>query len=275
MSRLTEDWWNMDFCSIASGSSGNCIYVGSDSASVLVDAGISGRRIEAGLNSIERKTAEVDGILITHEHSDHIQGLGVVARKHHIPIYATGGTIEAIREKGGLGKIDESLFHEIVPDESFQIKDLKILPFMISHDAAEPVAYRVFHGKQSVGVITDLGEYSDYTVNHLKELDAVLVEANHDINMLQVGRYPYYLKQRILGRKGHLSNENAGRLLCEILHDKMKAVLLGHLSKENNYEELAFETVCQEVTLGDNPYRAKDFFISVAKRNEVSALVSL
>lgn len=265
----------MNLCSIASGSSGNCIYIGSDRSSVLVDVGISGKRIEAGLNSIERKTAEMDGILITHEHSDHIQGLGVVARKHHIPIYATGGTIEAIREKGGLGKIDDSLFHEIRPDEHFQIGNLEILPFTISHDAAEPVAYRVSHERQSVGIITDLGEYSDYTVDHLKELDAVLVEANHDINMLQVGRYPYYLKQRILGKRGHLSNENAGRLLCEILHDKMKAVLLGHLSQENNYEELAFETVCQEVTLGDNPYRAKDFFISVARRNEVSAFVSI
>lgn len=265
----------MDFCSIASGSSGNCIYVGSDNTSVLVDVGISGKRIETGLNSIDRKTAEVDGILITHEHADHIQGLGVVTRKHHIPIYATGGTIAAIKEKGHLGKIDENLFHEIAPDEPFLIKDLEILPFSISHDAADPVAYRMSHNGQSVGVVTDLGEYSSYTVNHLQGLDAVLMEANHDINMLQVGHYPYYLKQRILGRRGHLSNENAGHLLCEILHDKMKAVLLGHLSKENNYEELAFETVCQEVTMGDNPYRAKDFFISVAKRDQVSSLVKL
>ena len=131
------------------------------------------------------------------------------------------------------------------------------------------------HKNQSVGIVTDLGVYSDYTIGHLRGLDAVLMEANHDIRMLQVGPYPYYLKQRILGKQGHLSNENAGRLLCEILHDGMKAVMLGHLSRENNYEELAFETVCQEVTLGDNPYKAKDFFISVAKRDEVSALVTI
>lgn len=265
----------MDFCSIASGSSGNCIYAGSENTAVLIDVGLSGKRIEAGLNCIDRKTSEIDGILITHEHSDHIKGLGVVARKYHIPIYATGGTLRAIQEMGNLGKIDECLFHEIVPDESFMIKDLEIQPFSISHDAAEPVAYRVNHGKQSVGVITDLGEYTDYTVEHLQNLDAVLMEANHDIHMLQVGSYPYYLKQRILGERGHLSNENAGRLLCEILHDGMKSVFLGHLSQENNFAELAFETVCQEVTMGDNPYRAKDFFISVAKRNEASALVQI
>ncbi len=265
----------MDFCSITSGSSGNCIFVGSDKASVLIDVGISGKRIEMGLNSIERKTSEVDGILITHEHSDHIKGLGVVARKHHIPIYATGGTIDAIRSSSSLGKIDEDLFCEIHPDETFQIKDLEIAPFSISHDAADPVAYRVNHEEKSVGVITDLGIYNDYTIEHLQGLDAVLMEANHDINMLQVGSYPYYLKQRILGNRGHLSNENAGRLLCNILHDKMKAVFLGHLSQENNYEKLAFETVCQEVTLGDNPYKAKDFFISVAKRNEVSTLLTI
>ena len=265
----------MDFCSITSGSSGNCIFVGSDQASILIDAGISGKRIEMGLNSIERTTSDMDGILITHEHSDHIKGLGVLARKHHIPIYATGGTIEAIKRCSSLGKIDEGLFREIRADEAFQIEDLKIAPFAISHDAAEPVAYRVNHGEQSVGVITDLGVYTDYTVEHLQGLDAVLMEANHDINMLQVGSYPYYLKQRILGNRGHLSNENAGRLLCEILHDGMKAVMLGHLSKENNYEELAYETVKLEVTLGQNPYKGEDIPIAVAKRDQVSAVIEV
>lgn len=131
----------MDFCSIASGSSGNCIYAGSGRTAVLVDAGISGKRIEEGLNSIERKTAEVDGILITHEHSDHVKGLGVVARKYHIPIYATGKTIAALKGMGTLGKIEETLFHEVIPDEKFFIKDLEILPFSVPHDAADPVAY--------------------------------------------------------------------------------------------------------------------------------------
>lgn len=265
----------MNFCSISSGSSGNCIYVGSDRAGILIDAGISGKRVEAGLNSIDRTTAEMDGLLITHEHSDHIKGVGVLARKYHVPIYATKGTIRAIKSSSLVGKIEEELFHEIRADERFCIGDLEIAPFSISHDAAEPVAYRVNHGEKSFGVVTDLGVYTDYTISNLRDLDGILLESNHDVNMLQVGGYPYYLKQRILGNRGHLSNENAGRLLCEILHERMKTIILGHLSRENNYEALAYETVCSEVTLGENPFKASDFPISVAKRDEASALLTV
>lgn len=264
----------MDFCSISSGSSGNCIFAGTDRTGILIDAGISGKRVEEGLNSIGRKGAEMQGILVTHEHSDHIKGLGVLARRHHLPIYATPGTIREIK-KSGLGKIEEELFREIHADEVFSIGDLTVEPFAISHDAAEPVAYRVTDGKCSVAVCTDLGVYTDYTVRHLRDLDAVLLEANHDVNMLQVGAYPYYLKQRILGERGHLSNETAGRLLCEILNDHLKGIFLGHLSKENNYEALAYETVCAEVTLGDNPYKASDFPIMVAHRDVPSELMQL
>ena len=263
----------MKLCSIASGSSGNCIFAGSDSTGVLIDAGISGKRVESGLNTIGHTGRELDGILVTHEHSDHIKGLGVLARKHEIPIYATRGTIGAIRECTNLGKFPDGIFREIAADQPFEIGDLHIDPFTISHDAAQPVGYRISHGKSSVGIATDLGKYDDYIVDHLKGLDALLLEANHDVNMLQVGAYPYYLKQRILGDRGHLSNCTAGHLLCELLHDGMKEILLGHLSKENNYEALAFETVCSEVTMGDNPYKSKDFHITVAKRDEVSDMI--
>ena len=126
-----------------------------------------------------------------------------------------------------------------------------------------------------MGIATDLGKYNDYIIENLQGLDALLLEANHDIRMLQVGKYPYYLKQRILGDRGHLSNENAGRLLCRLLHDNLKAIFLGHLSRENNYEELAYETVCSEVTLGDNPYKSKDFRIQVAKRDLISDVVTV
>ncbi len=265
----------MRLCSIASGSSGNCIYVGSECAHVLVDIGISGKKMETGLNSLELTGRDIDGILITHEHSDHIKGLGVIARRYGIPIYATGGTVDAMVRSGSLGKIPEGIFHEIREDEPFLIKDLKVKPFTISHDAAQPVGYRLECGAHSVGIATDLGKYNDYIIENLQDLDALLLEANHDIRMLQVGKYPYYLKQRILGDRGHLSNENAGRLLCRLLHDNMKAVFLGHLSRENNYEELAYETVCSEVTLGDNPYKSKDFKIQVAKRDFASEAVTV
>ena len=265
----------MRLCSIASGSSGNCIYVGSNKTNLLIDTGISGKKVEFGLNSLDLTTKDLDGIFVTHEHSDHIKGLGVIARKCVVPIYATPGTIKAMEESGSLGKLPEGIFHEIQGDKEYQIGDLTVHPFHISHDAAEPVGYRVNQGEHSVGIATDMGVYDEYIVDNLKGLDALLLEANHDVNMLQVGSYPYYLKRRILGERGHLSNETAGKLLCRLLHDGMKDILLGHLSKENNYEALAYETVCSEVTMGDNPYKAKDFRIAVAHRDSASKVVEL
>lgn len=265
----------MRMCSIASGSSGNCIYVGSDTTHILLDVGISGKRIENGLKELALTGNDIDGIMITHEHADHIQGLGIMARRYEIPIYATKGTIEAIKKISSLGKIEEELFHEIKADERFTLKDIIINPMTISHDAAEPVAYRVMYGKEKISVCTDIGYYNDYTVECLKNSDAILIESNHDVNMLQVGPYPYQLKRRILGDRGHLSNENSGRLLSDILHDGLKHIFLGHLSKENNLPELAYETVRMEITMGDNPYKAEDFDIQVASRDALSSIVTL
>lgn len=155
------------------------------------------------------------------------------------------------------------------------IKDLKVWPMRISHDAAEPVGYRVGYGDKKVAVCTDLGTFDDYTVACLTGLDALLLEANHDVNMLQVGPYPYYLKQRILGNRGHLSNENAGRLLDRVLNDKIHAIMLGHLSKENNMPELAHEAVRMEITMGESRYKADDFPIYVAARDALSPVIEL
>lgn len=263
----------MNLCSIASGSSGNCIYTGTEHTGILIDAGISAKRIEQGLASIDRDMKDIQGIFISHEHIDHIKGAGVLARKHQVPIYATSGTIGAMKQCKTLGKIDEALFHVIRAEEEVQIGDVTVKPFAISHDAAEPVAYRVESGKSSAAVATDLGVYDQRIVERLQKLDVLLLEANHDIHMLQVGAYPYPLKQRILGEQGHLSNESAGKLLCELLHDDLKAVFLGHLSKENNYEELAFETVKLEISLGSEKYRPDDFLIEVANRESVSRMM--
>ncbi len=265
----------MRLCSIASGSSGNCIYIGTDAAHLLVDTGISGKRTEQGLNELELSLKDIDGILITHEHSDHISGLGVLSRKHGIPIYGTKKTLDAILATSSLGKVDESLCCPIDTDQKFMIKDLAVNAMHVSHDAADPVAYRFSYGGKKVGIITDLGTYNDYTVENLQGMDALLIEANHDVNMLQVGPYPYYLKQRILGDRGHLSNELSGRLLSRLLHDNMKTIVLGHLSKENNMAELAYETVRVEVTMGDSKYKGDDFPIQVAKRSEVSEVITL
>lgn len=265
----------MELVSIASGSSGNCIYVGTDNTHIIIDAGISGKKIEEGLNDIGLKTSEMDGILITHEHADHIASLGVLARRYGLPIYATSGTIEGILSYQNIGKLPEGLFREIKADEQFSINDVDIRPVKISHDANEPVAYRFNHENHSVGVCTDLGMYDDYIVDAFYGVNALLLEANHDVNMLQVGRYPYYLKRRILGDKGHLSNELSGQLLCRLLNDDLDTVLLGHLSAENNLAELAYETVRLEILMDDNKYKPDDFRINIASRYEHSTKIAV
>lgn len=265
----------MRFVSIASGSSGNCTYVGSENTHLLVDAGVSGRRIEAGLRELGISGKDLSGILVTHEHSDHTKGLGVLARKYEIPIYATEATLEEIGTQKALGAYDRELLTPIPPDMVFTLGDLQVKPFRIDHDAADPVGYRICQGQKAVAVATDMGRFTPYTIENLQGLDAILLEANHDVRMLETGPYPYYLKRRILGDYGHLSNENAGRLLNFLLHDRLKKIFLGHLSRENNYEELAYETVCLEITEGDTAYKASDFSISVAARERMSEIVEV
>jgi len=265
----------MELCSIASGSSGNCIYVGTDATHLLVDVGISGKKTEGGLNSIGQSLKNIDGILVTHEHSDHICGLGVLSRKYHIPIFATRGTIAAIKMSSSVGKIEEDLFVPIKADESFRIKDITVEPMRTSHDAAEPVAYRMRYENKKIAIATDLGTYNEYTVECLKGMDLLFLEANHDVNMLQVGPYPYQLKRRILGDRGHLSNELSGQLLKRIAHEKLQGVVLGHLSKDNNIPELAYETVRVELAMGSEVYNEVQFPITVAKRDEVSTVIKI
>ena len=265
----------MRFVSIASGSSGNCIYAGTDNTHILIDAGLSAKRIEKGLFEVGLKPSELQAICITHEHSDHIQGLGVLTKRYGIPIYGTKGTLKEIKRSKYMGECEDELFHPVLPDAKFTVGDIDILPFHIDHDAADPVAYRIQAQNRSLAVATDLGHFNQYTIDHLLDLDAVLLESNHDLRMLETGPYPYYLKRRIMGDFGHLSNENAGRLLNCILNDRMKYVLLGHLSKENNLPELAFEAVRLEVDMGDCPYHADDFYMAVAKRDEMSEILTL
>ncbi len=265
----------MRMVSFASGSSGNCICIGSDTTHILIDAGISCKRILEGLSQIGLAPDDISAVVISHEHNDHIKGLGVLARKLGVPIYATPGTISKLRELEFLQDYPEELFEAVNPDVSFLIGDLELLPFSVSHDAADPVGYRVRNGRKQLAVATDMGIYSQYTIDHLLGLNAVLLESNHDVNMLLTGRYPYYLKMRILGEKGHLSNENAGQLLNAILNDSMQYIMLGHLSRENNYEALAYEAVRLEIDQSDSPYRADDFPISIAHRDRMSEIINL
>ncbi len=240
----------MRLCSIASGSSGNCIYVGHASTHLLIDAGISGKRIEQGLLEIGVEPGSLSGILVTHEHSDHIQGIGILARKYGIPLYGTVETFCAMKKgKTNIGKVDDALFQQIFPEQELTIGEISVTPFSISHDAANPVAYTLQAEEHKIGMATDLGIYTEKTMELLKDSEILYLESNHDENMLMVGGYPYYLKQRILGDHGHLSNDTAAELLCRLHHEKLQHVVLAHLSKENNYPELAYETVRAELVL--------------------------
>ena len=171
----------MRMASLSSGSSGNAIYLGTEETHVLVDAGISNRRIENGLKEAGLKADDLDALVVTHEHSDHVQGLNVLIRRHEVPLYATAGTLNALRQKGILDRCPEELIHVIRAGSSFSVGDISILPFSVDHDAAEPVAYRFESGGKAAAVATDMGHFTEDIIFRLKGLDAILLESNHDI----------------------------------------------------------------------------------------------
>lgn len=260
---------------VASSSSGNCIYVGNNNTHILVDVGISGKKTDSGLKQLDLKGEDIDALLITHEHIDHIGGLGIISRKYDIPIYATAPTIEAIKSNPKVGIIENDLFHSIDTDKAFNIKDIEVEAFRTYHDAAAPVAYHFIHNNKKISIATDTGTYDEYMVEHLKGSNALLIESNHDVRMLQAGPYPYSTKQRILGDYGHLSNDLCSRLMIELLHDELEGIILGHLSKENNYPQLAYETLRTEIQMDSCPYKPGDFNIMVASPDEVKYSIEL
>ncbi len=265
----------MRMFSIASGSSGNVSYVGSEKTHLLVDVGISAKRISEALKEAQLQMRDISAILLTHEHIDHIRALGVLSRKYEIPVYSSPGTLEGIQKCKSLGDFDLSLVQTIAADEDMYIGDICVHPFHIRHDANETFAYRLSCGNTQFAVATDIGSYDAYTVENLRGLDGLLLEANHDIRMLETGPYTYDLKRRILGDFGHLSNENSGRLLCEVLHDTLQRVYLGHLSAENNYPDLALQAVKCEIDLCSEKYKSGDFHIEVAPREGLSSILEL
>ena len=265
----------MRLASIASGSNGNCIYIGSEQTHILIDAGVSRKKIEEGLHLLDLDLSDINAVFLTHEHSDHVGGLFPLLNKRDIPVYATGGILQGIRKYDKKNTMDERKMTLIHADTPVLCGDLQVDPFAISHDALEPVCYRVTCQGKKVAVATDLGCYDDYLVDRLQGMDALLLEANYDLRMLQAGPYPYYLKQRILSDNGHLSNDASSRLLIRLLHDHLKGVLLGHLSEQNNLPELAYETVRVEIEMSDNAYHAGDFRLGVATRFAPSEILKV
>lgn len=225
-----------------SGSKGNCIWIGDGRTSVLIDAGKSCIKIAGEMKKIGESLSSISGILITHEHSDHISGIGTISRKYNIPVYANEDTWEQIAQKCGEIKTPNI---RIIDKDDFYIDSLGIQPFELSHDAAHPFGYSVSSGKSKVSVITDTGIVTNKILKFAYGSDIVLLEANHDIYMLESGPYPYPLKQRILSPHGHLSNEMAAQAALKLAASGVRGILLGHLSETNNEYDLAYNTVEQ------------------------------
>lgn len=229
----------LKFCSLYSGSSGNCQFVKTNNTIILIDAGLSGKKIQQEIINIGEDPKKIDAIFITHEHIDHIQGAGVLSRRLDIPIYANEETWNAM--KPVIGNIKE---HNIrIIDKYTQIKDLTLQSFDISHDSVKPVGYNIFYKNKKISLLTDTGCINRNIVDNITNADLMLIESNHDEDMVLIGPYPWPLKQRVLGEFGHMSNETAGNLIAKVLAKGSEVVLLGHLSKENNFPQLAYKTV--------------------------------
>lgn len=231
----------MKICSLASGSSGNCLVAETKESKVLVDGGLSGKKIADKLKEAQIDIKEIDAILVTHEHCDHIQGVGVLSRKYDLPIWANEPTWQAMEK--ALGKLQEKNKCILEEEKILQIGDLQVEPFSISHDAVKPLGYCLYEKETKVSLLTDTGHIDSKLEKSLAESDLIVLESNHDVEMLKAGPYPYHLKRRIMGEKGHLSNEQSGEALSKVIGGRTKQVLLAHLSRENNFPDLAHLTV--------------------------------
>lgn len=241
----------MQFSVLASGSTGNAFYIGTEREKILVDAGLSGKQLDRLFSEVGVNPRDLSGILVTHEHTDHIKGLGIIARKYNLPIYANAKTWKAM--EGSIGKLTlDQKFHF----ESGQVKtfgDIDIESFGVSHDAVEPMFYTFHHEGKKVSLVTDLGYVSERIKKTVENSDALIFEANHDVSMLQMCRYPWNVKRRILGDYGHVSNDDCALALEDIIGDQTKRIYLAHLSKDNNMKELARMSVEDHLKAADFP----------------------
>lgn len=233
----------MRFSVLASGSSGNAIYVENEEHSFLVDVGLSGKKMEQLFSEIDRDIKKLSGIFITHEHSDHIKGLGVVARKYGVPIYANEKTWSAMDSLIGNVPVDQRFQFNMETVKTFGTIDIQ--SFAVSHDAADPMFYVFHENNRKLVLITDTGYVSDRMKGHIKGADSFVFESNHDVSMLQMGRYPWSVKRRILSDVGHVSNEDAAVAMSEVVDFKNTNIYLSHLSKDNNMKDLARMSVAQ------------------------------
>ena len=264
---------NLSFCSFASGSSGNCYLIKSRESAILIDAGISTKRIHAALSETGTQRSEISGVFVTHEHSDHVKGLKVLTKQNPMwDVYASGETCQCLQDIVH----NSERIHSLNTDHIMRMGDMQIKAMDISHDAAHPVCYIVSSGSSKLTVLTDTGYVPRKVASELITSDLIVIEANHEVNMLKAGPYPYRLKLRILGDSGHLSNEAAGEILAETMSydDRYRTILLAHLSKENNFPQLALQTVTN--ILEENKYfPGKHMRLEVLSRDTLSGFTEI
>ena len=260
------------FSPLFSGSSGNALYVGCDGAHLLVDAGVSGTRVAQSLAGIGVQPGELNGILVTHEHIDHIRGIGVLSRKYDLPIFATQGTWAAM--SGKIGAVAEKNVRVFDPEVNFFMGPIEVVAFPTPHDAAAPVGFAFALDGARLAVATDIGCVRDSWAKYVLGADAAVLESNYDPDMLDAGPYPYELKKRIRSRSGHLSNDDAGGFAVRLIEQGTRQIVLGHLSKENNFPELALKcTECALRQAGIEP--DQDARVCVAQRDMTTGIYSV
>lgn len=259
------------FCSLFSGSTGNSLLVETGNTKVLVDAGESAKKIVSALSLIDVDIADIDAIIVTHEHSDHVKSLGTLSRQYNIPVYANQCTWNAMPEqKQKILNENQKVF---LVNEEFEIKDLSFKPFNIPHDAASPCGFNINYKNNKISIATDLGHITPEIISNLEKSSFILLESNYDPDILKYSRYPFSLKQRISGPNGHLSNNNSGEIISKLIKTGLTSVMLGHLSKENNFPELAYKTVVEEII--SNHHDESDIRIKVAKRDGPSTVINI
>lgn len=256
----------MKLYSIISSSSGNCSLITDGKVNILVDCGMSGKRATENLEKLTVSPNRLNAIFVTHEHIDHTKGVGILARKYNIPVFATHGT----HINSDFGKVSDELINEVSPDITYDVSGIGVTPFSISHDASDPCGYIFDNGKKRIAIATDTGIITDGILSRLSGCHSVLLESNHDIDMLQFGEYPFALKQRILSDVGHLSNKVAAETALELVKSGTKQLMLGHLSEKNNMPDIAQMETYNYLT--DNGVRVgDDVTLQIADRCKITA----
>lgn len=261
----------MRFCSLYSGSTGNSLLVQGNETKILVDAGVSAKKITEALTSINIEMKEINAIIITHEHIDHIRSLGTLAKKYNIPVYANLRTWNGIENEKNIIKIEDKNYFKI--GKEFEIGDLTIKPFSTSHDAMDSCGFTITNDNKKISIATDLGEVTNEVIENIKESKFLLLESNYEPELLKFCSYPYILKSRIAGNKGHLSNHEAGKTISKLIDYGLKNVMLGHLSKESNFPELAYKSVTNEML--QYGIKENEIELKVANRDKPSEIINI